>query len=234
MPVPAYRLSENEQRALLVRVDGLLTEEFGSPSLHKRSGLHELVLTVLSQNTNDRNRDRAYSALRKRYPEWKNIADAELAKLIEVLRPAGLAPQKAPRIQNIVRKALSSGGEEMAFLSQMSTIEAEKFLLSLPGVGIKTAYCTLVFSYDRPVFPMDTHIFRIFGRLTILPPKPKTLIEHRRISSLVQEGRHKEFHLNLLKLGRTICKPRNPLCEQCPLRELCVFSNSTGDKDDGN
>ncbi len=213
--------------ARILDVGNALLSRFGQPAYTKRTGLEELVLTILSQNTNDRNRDRAFSALRQKYPTWRSVSEASVDELIDVLRPAGLAPQKAPRIQFVVKTVLSKGDESMEFLKTMTVENAEALLLSFPGVGIKTAYCTLLFSFDQPVFPMDTHVLRIFERIGILPSRYNVEKEHRRISALVPVGRQKDIHLNLLKLGRTICKPSKPRCDECPCISMCKYASES-------
>ncbi len=219
---PVHELPEEEQREYLVTLGDALLEAFGPPDIPRRRGLDELVLTVLSQNTNDRNRDRGFRALKERWPEWEQVAEAPVEEIEEVVRPAGLAPQKAPRLREIVRRVLAKGSPDMEFIREMDDAEAERFLLELPGVGVKTAYCTLVFSFDRGVFPMDTHIIRVFKRLSVIPSKPNVLAEHRRISSLVPPERCKDIHLNVIRLGRRLCRPRRPECAECPAGPLCA------------
>jgi len=222
--VPSHELSTDGIRKLLLNIGDRLRNVFGQPDVTVRTGLDELVLTILSQNTNDRNRDTAFTAMKSFYSSWEEIAVADQNELVNVLRPAGLAPQKAPRIQAVLRAVLAKGGDDMAFLNDMDDSDAESFLLGLPGVGIKTAYCTLLFSFDRPVFPMDTHILRIFERIGILPERYNVEAMHRMITALVSPGRHKDIHLNVIRLGKTICKARKPDCESCPCLDLCKYA----------
>ena len=218
---PFFEQSSIAQQKVLREFHARLVKQFGKPSPQVLPVMHELILTVLSQNTTDKNRDRAFNAMKEKYPKWEDVAEAEEKKLIEVLKPAGLAPQKAPRIQNIIRQAISMNDIAMEFLKKMDPHDAEEFLLALPGVGIKTAYCTMLFSCGMNVYPMDTHILRIFKRLSIIPKKPNVIREHRRISSLLAEEGSMENHLNVIKFGKEICKARTPICSACPVTDFC-------------
>lgn len=223
--IPAHKLPPDKLGAFILMVGDRLLTLFGEPPFTKRPGLEELVLTMLSQNTNDRNRDRAFNALRAAYPSWHDVAAADLDELIGVLRPAGLAPQKAPRIKAVLDIVLEKGDENMPFLNALSDEEAEAFLLNLPGVGIKTAYCTLLFSFERPAFPMDTHVLRIFERIGILPQRYNVRTVHRTITSLVPPDRHRDIHLSVIRMGREICTARKPKCPSCPCLDVCNYAD---------
>ncbi len=217
---PTRELNDEELRGYLQELDARLQSAYGKPVINSRPALEELILTVLSQNTNDRNRDTAYTALRANYPTWESVAAAPLEELVDVLRPAGLAPQKAPRIKAIVSRVLE-GGFELEALASLGPEQAARKLMSLPGVGVKTAFCTLSFSFGMPVFPMDTHILRVFARLGVIPEQHNVEREHFRITGLVEKGRHGEFHLNVITHGRRTCKARGPLCGQCTVSDVC-------------
>ncbi|MDZ7814640.1 MAG: endonuclease III [Planctomycetota bacterium] len=222
---PYYELDDERLTPVLEEVDERLKKLFGRPDFERRPIVDELVLTILSQNTNDRNRDKAFRAMKERYPDWNSVADADEEELVEVLRPAGLAPRKAPRIRNILRSARENGDIEMKYLADMAPQEAEEHLLNMHGVGIKTAYCVLLFSMRHPVYPMDTHVMRVFKRLSLLPSSVNAQKAHRKFSRLVPKGRHEPFHLNVIKLGRKICKARNADCPNCPLSEICHYAS---------
>ena len=231
---PYFEKSEEIQKVAIHTLHKRLNDHFGSPVFRSLPVLEELILTVLSQNTTDRNRDKAYLALRENFPYWESIADAPTERLIEILRPAGLAPQKAPRIKTIIQIAVAKNDLEMNFVKNMEPEIAEEYLLSLPGVGIKTAYCTMLFSCDMNVYPMDTHIIRIFKRTSLIPEKPNVLAEHRRISRMIANDCKKENHLNVIQLGKEICKARSPRCSTCPVSDLCrYYSNMSKTEERG-
>jgi endonuclease III len=184
--------------------------------------LDELVLTVLSQNTSDLNCGRAYRAMRERYPSWRQVLEADPDQLVEVLRPGGLANQKAPRIQAILAElAASPQGLDLDWLVGLETGPAMAFLTALPGVGAKTASCVLLFSLGMPVMPVDTHIHRIALRLELIGPRVSAGAAHPLLTAMTPPARMLEAHLLLIEHGRRTCKARRPLCEQCVLLDLC-------------
>jgi endonuclease-3 len=201
-----------------------LLAAYGPQAHRSLPALDELILTVLSQNTSDLNCGRAYRAMRARYPCWEDVLAADLPELVEVLRPGGLANQKAPRIQAILaRLAGSEHGLDLEWLSQLEPAEAMSFLTTLPGVGAKTASCVLLFSLRMPVMPVDTHVHRIALRLGLIPPRTTADAAHPLLTALTPPGRMLEAHLLLIEHGRRTCKARRPLCEQCVLLDLCPF-----------
>ena len=186
--------------------------------------LDELVSTILSQNTNDTNRDRAFDALITKFPTWGEVRDADSQQVIDAIRPAGLANQKGPRIQNILKEITKQRGSlDLSFLSDMSTDDARQWLLQFKGVGPKTAAIVLQFSLDKPAFPVDTHIYRVTGRLGIRPEKMNTEQAHEFLAGILPEETYYPAHLNLIRLGREICQARNPKCQQCPLNNMCDY-----------
>jgi len=194
--------------------------------------LDELISTILSQNTNDTNRDRAFEALRQRFPEWKAACDADQQEIIDAIRVAGLANQKGPRIQRVLKQIHEIHGEfNLNFLKQMSSDEARDWLLQFKGVGPKTAAIVLLFSLDMPAFPVDTHIFRVSGRLGLRPLSMNANQAHDHLAKLFPPKTYYPVHLNLIRLGREICMARKPLCVKCPLRYICDYftKNSTQD-----
>lgn len=186
--------------------------------------LDELVSTILSQNTNDTNRDRAYQSLLDRFSSWEEVRDADQDAVIDAIRIAGLANQKGPRIQNILREITGERGAlDLGFLEDMQVAEARKWLTGFKGVGPKTAAIVLLFSLDKPAFPVDTHIMRVTGRLGLRPKSMNAEKAHEYLEGLFPEDAFYPAHLNLIRLGREICHPRNPNCPECPLKQLCDY-----------
>ena len=184
--------------------------------------LEELVLTILSQNTSDVNRDRAWAALRARFPSWEALADARPRSVAAAIRPGGLANTKAPRIVAVLRELRRREGSfALGWLRDASDQEVEQYLLSLPGVGPKTAACVLAFSLDRPALPVDTHVARVATRLAFLAPGTPSAAAHRIMADLVPPALRVSMHVGLIRHGRTICRAGRPRCEVCPLRDLC-------------
>lgn len=184
--------------------------------------LDELVSTILSQNTNDTNRDRAYQSLRARFPIWEEVRDAPEEEVVEAIRTAGLANQKGPRIQAVLREITRQRGElNLDFLSEYSTEEARDWLTQFKGVGPKTASIVLLFSLDKPAFPVDTHIYRVSGRIGLRPPKMNADQAHDHLAGLFPAETYYAAHLNIIRLGREICQARRLNCEACPVNQLC-------------
>lgn len=187
--------------------------------------LDELISTVLSQNTNDVNRDRAFAALRRRFPSWEAVRDADLASVVEAIRPAGLANRKGPRIQRILRAITAERGTlDLTFLADLPVEEARAWLMKFNGIGPKTAAIVLLFSLGMPAFPVDTHIYRVSGRLGLRPAKMSVEATHRHLEALFPPATYYALHLNLIRLGRETCTARRPDCPRCPLRELCDYA----------
>jgi endonuclease III len=199
-----------------------LHRQFGQPQHRRLPALDELVLTVLSQNTSDINTGRAYRAMRERFPAWREVMEADTGQLVDVLRPGGLANQKAPRIQAILRElGASEQGLDLEWLAGCDPHDAMEFLTALPGVGAKTASCVLLFSFGMPVMPVDTHIHRIALRLGLIDVRVSAEAAHPILTSITPPHRMLEAHLLLIAHGRTTCKARRPLCEECVLLDLC-------------
>ncbi len=186
--------------------------------------LDELINTILSQNTNDANRDRAYRALRATFPTWEAVRDAATAKVIAAIRPAGLANQKGPRIQQVLRRITAERGVlDLNFLCDLPTDEAKAWLTSLEGVGLKTASIVLLFALGKPAFPVDTHIHRVTGRLGLLPPRTSADKAHTILAELMPPEWYHSFHLNVIEHGRQVCKALRPQCERCVLQPQCDY-----------
>jgi endonuclease-3 len=198
---------------------------YGEPSWREPlPPVDELVSTILSQNTNDTNRDRAFASLRAQFPTWEAVRDAPEELVVKAVRVAGLANQKGPRIQAVLRGITEQRGSlDLEFLKEYSSEEALNWLLKFKGVGLKTASIVLQFSLGKPAFPVDTHIYRISGRLGLRPPKMNVIKTHKHLAEQFPPETYHTAHLNLIRLGREICSARNPKCEQCPLQEYCVY-----------
>ncbi|MCA2000388.1 MAG: endonuclease III [Chloroflexi bacterium] len=206
-----------------------LLSVFGKPLWRSPlPALDELVSTILSQNTNDLNRDRAFEALQKKFPTWEAVRDAKPQEVIEAIRPAGLANQKGPRIQQVLRSiAEERGSLNLDFLSDLPTEEARAWLMKFNGVGPKTAAIVLCFSLNKPSFPVDTHIYRVSGRIGLRPESMTVEQAHPHLESLFPPGAYYAAHLNLIRLGREICGARKPACARCPIRDLCDYKEKT-------
>lgn len=206
---------------VLREIDQRLKQAFGDPERPAYDPLELLIRTILSQNTSDRNRDQAYRALRERFPQWEEILEAPVERVAETIRPAGLFRQRAQRLQEVLRRIRKERGKfALDFLAELPPEEAERWLLSLPGVGKKTAYIVLLFAFGREKFPVDTHIARVTKRLGLWDGRGDP---HEALAPLVPRGRAYPLHLNLIRLGREFCRPRNPRCPACPVRELCEY-----------
>jgi endonuclease-3 len=187
----------------------------------------ELVSTILSQNTNDTNRDRAFAALRARLPTWEAVRDARPDSVIEAIRPAGLANQKGPRIQQVFREITAERGAlDLSFLSELPLQEARTWLMKFKGVGPKTAAIVLLFSLGRPAFPVDTHIYRVTGRIGLRPERMSVEEAHAHLERLFLPEMYYAAHLNILRLGREICAARQPRCPVCPLCDICFYGRN--------
>ncbi len=190
--------------------------------------IDELVSTILSQNTNDVNRDKAFEALRRRFPTWEAVREADASEVVDSIRVAGLANQKGPRIQQVLREiAQERGNLDLSFLNSLPLEEARAWLMKFNGVGPKTAAIVLCFSLGRPAFPVDTHVYRVSGRLGLRPEKMPVEQAHSHLEALLPPETYYAAHLNLIRLGREICQARQPNCPVCPLQASCQFF-STG------
>jgi endonuclease-3 len=188
----------------------------------------ELVSTILSQNTNDVNRDRAFDNLRARFPTWEEVRDADTDEVIEAVRVAGLANQKGPRIQQVLRQITDERGSlDLSFLKEMPAADASKWLTRFKGVGPKTAAIVLCFSLDMPAFPVDTHIYRVTGRIGLRPEKISVEQAHPYLEDIFPPETYYAAHLNIIRLGREVCAARKPKCPQCPVWDLCDFEPKT-------
>ena len=203
----------------------ILESIYGTPDWREPlSAVDELVSTILSQNTTDTNRDRAYNNLRAKLPTWESVRDAPAEEVIEAVRVAGLANQKGPRIQTVLRQiSAERGGLSLDFLRDMEKDEALSWLKKHKGVGPKTAAIVLQFSLGIPAFPVDTHIYRVTGRTGIRPSKLNVERSHPWMEQLFDLEQYGPGHLNIIKLGREICHARKPECSICQINHLCDY-----------
>jgi endonuclease-3 len=219
------RPSKQRVRAIRDR----LREMYGQPRNQPHGDpVEELVRTVLSQNTNDRNRDVAYARLRERFPSWEAVRDAPTGDVIEAIRPGGLAQQKGPRIQQILRRI--GDPIDLDWLSKAPREDAISYLTALPGVGRKTAACVQIFSFGLPEIPVDTHVYRVGGRLGLFPPKASLARAHDEMLAITDPADAYELHMSLIRHGREVCRPA-PRCEQCQLRRMCPWYKARRTRD---
>ncbi len=186
--------------------------------------LESLILTLLSQNTNDRNRDRAYQALRARFPTWEAVARARPGEIAAAIRPGGLANVKSSRILEILREIKARyGAYDLDFLRGLPAEEAAAVLQGFNGVGPKTVSCVLLFGCGHQVFPVDTHILRISKRLGFVGEKTSLERAHALLAEMVPADIRFPLHLNLIRFGREVCRAQRPRCEVCPFRRYCLY-----------
>jgi len=205
-----------------------LIEAFGMPIWRTPlPPVDELVSTILSQNTNDVNRDKAFDTLKARFPTWEAVMDADSDPVIEAVRIAGLANQKGPRIQQALRdiRQQTGGSLDLAFLRDYPVEEARNWLMAIKGVGPKTAAIVLLFSMGIPAFPVDTHIYRVTGRLGLRPMKLNREQTHVYLEERIPPEYFYDLHLNIIRLGREVCGARKWHCDRCPVESLCSFDN---------
>lgn len=203
----------------------LLRERYGPRRIHSdRDPLDELMLTILSQNTSDRNSGRAFRLLKARYRTWEEVVDADLGELTDTIRVGGLANIKAGRIQNTLRTLLERRGAlNLDFLRDLPLDEARDWLTSLPGIGPKTAGCVLCFACRQPAMIVDTHIHRVAKRTGMIGPKVSADAAHDLLEAAVPPEDAYQFHASVLLHGRQVCHAQRPRCERCPLAELCDY-----------
>ncbi|HEX4624245.1 MAG TPA: DNA lyase [Solirubrobacteraceae bacterium] len=207
------------------RIRDRLREAYGIPGQrpHGRP-VDELVLTVLSQSTNDRNRDVAFAGLRDRFPSWEEVRAAPVEEIEDAIRPGGLAPTKSRRIKEI----LEAIGDPLSldWLAEAPVPEGQAYLCDLPGVGRKTAACVLLFSFGLRDVPVDTHVGRVATRLGLLREKAGSTEQADAMTALTPPGEELEFHLNLLRHGRHTCHSQRPDCRHCVLRRMCPYARA--------
>jgi endonuclease-3 len=208
-----------------LRVHETLLAHYGEPTWRNPlPAIDELVSTILSQNTNDINRDRAFELLRAALPTWEAVRDAPVEMVVNAIRPAGLANQKGPRIQQVLKAITEERGLlDLEFLATWPVEEARAWLTKFNGVGPKTAAIVLQFSLGIPAFPVDTHVYRVTGRLGLRPEKMNVEDAHRYFEALLPPSTYYAAHLNIIRHGREVCHAQNPKCGICVLRKQCDY-----------
>ena len=209
------------------RIRDRLRERYGIPNAVPHGyPIAELILTVLSQSTNDRNRDVAYFGLRERFPDWQAVRDAPVDEVEEAIRPGGISKVKSARIKSILAAIAPEEGLSLDGLAKLSVPEAQAYLTGLPGVGRKTAACVLLFALGMRDVPVDTHVSRVATRLGLLPAGAGFDELHDRMLALTPPGAELELHVNLLRHGRRTCHARRPECGACALSRMCPSAHS--------
>jgi endonuclease-3 len=218
-------------KAKVRKITLLLEKQYGIPR-RKGSGnpLNILIETILSQNTNDKNRDKAYQRLKKRFPRWEDVLEVKTKSIVSAIRPGGLAEQKARRIRKILHWIKKREGRlSLSFLKKMDSGEIKKTIGALKGIGPKTLHCLLLFGLEREAFPVDTHILRIGKRLGFIPERMDAEKAHLWMISLIPKEKSLSLHLNLIRFGRSICKARKPECNKCLLSIECLWFSAHPD-----
>jgi endonuclease-3 len=188
--------------------------------------LDMLVAVILSQATSDANSDRTYDALKRKFPTWDAVLRARAETLVETIRLGGLANQKTVVIRDLLRQVKKRQGSfDLSFLRSLPAAEAVDYLASFRGVGPKTAACTLLFACALEVFPLDTHIFRVLRRVGLIPKKCSAQFAHEVMNRVVPAGKFYSLHVNLIRHGRRLCRPRKPQCDRCPIVEYCDYGS---------
>ena len=210
----------------ILRINDLLLKKFGKPkkAATPPKPIDLLIATILSQNTNDNNSFKAYQNLKKRFPNWETIAKARLSTIEKEIKPAGLNKQKAKAIKNLITSIIDGKGRLKLEFDNKSDSDIIERLTSFKGIGVKTASCVLLFSLERDVCPVDTHVHRTLNRIGVVKTnsRDKTYFI---LNENFPEGVAHSFHTNLIRLGRAVCKPKNPRCSQCPLLKECEWED---------
>jgi endonuclease-3 len=217
------RFSADQEKAQWLYAE--LKKAFGMPVWRSpMPAIDELISTILSQNTNDHNRDIAFERLRKRFPTWDAVCDADVDDVIDAIRPAGLGNQKGRRIQAVLQQIRREHQTlDLDFLKGWEQEKIKEYLLQFKGVGFKTAAIVMQFSLGIPAFPVDTHIYRVTGRFGIRPLNMSVEDCHAYMENLFRPDQYEAGHLNIIRLGREICQARKAQCERCPLRPHCSY-----------
>lgn len=229
-------MSLKEKNKLIRKVNSLLLKRFGKPYRNKKlpDPVDLLIATILSQNTNDANSYKAYRNLKNQYPDWKKLLKVPVEKIERLIKVAGLGKQKSRAIKNFVNSVYEEKSDiNLDFVNGMNDLTAIKKLTEYKGVGVKTASCVLLFAFDKDVCPVDTHVHRTVNRIGIVrastPDKTFYMLNEK-----FPKGIAHSFHTNLIRLGREICKPKNPSCGICPLNEICEFDKKNLGNNSGN
>ncbi len=219
----------SQRQTQYTQIAQLLEETYGYPTWRQHlPPVDELVSTILSQSTTDTNRDMAFDALKERYETWDAVRDAPPDEVIETIRSAGLANQKGPRIQAALQYITAQRGEiSLDFLGELTTDEARDWLVQIKGIGPKTAAIILLFAFNKPAFPVDTHVHRVTKRLGLIDAKTSANRAHAELEAIIPAADYYPAHLNIIRHGREVCAARNPRCAECALTAYCNFYQTT-------
>ena len=212
-----------QRKRQYTKIAELLEDTYGYPTWRQHLlPVDELVSTILSQSTTDTNRDMAFDALKERYESWQEVRDAPLDDVIETIRSAGLANQKGPRIQAALQFITEQRGDiSLDFLDEMDIEAAKAWLTQIKGIGPKTAAIILLFAFNKPAFPVDTHVHRVTKRLGLIGSKTSAARAHGELEAIIPPQEYYPAHLNIIRHGREVCSARGPRCEECPLTAFC-------------
>lgn len=214
-----------EIKEKIILMDEILKREYGPKVWDGPDDpVDELIATLLSQNTSDRNSHRAFSNLKASFPSWDMVLEADTSDIADSIRIGGLADLKARRMKKILGEIKRREGKiSLDFLANWDVNDAMEYLRTLEGVGPKTAACVLLFAFGKPAFPVDTHILRISRRTGLIGKKDTA----EKAQSILQEAVPPEimyqFHINMIMHGRRICKAKGPLCDICQLLPICDY-----------
>ncbi len=210
--------------ALVAETDVRLRRIYGSPRRREREPVAQLVGTILSQATTDTQTARSFAELRRRFPTWAHVRDGRVTAIAKAIHSSGLSQQKAPRIKKALQHITRERGcIELDFLKSLPVASAREWLMRIGGVGPKTASIVLLFAFNQPVFPVDTHIHRVTGRLGWIPSRASADKAHQLLEPVIPRGAHYRLHVNLIQHGREVCQARRPRCEVCALKDICQY-----------
>jgi endonuclease-3 len=218
--------SVRELRDRVLKVDKILTRTYGRKEVGRRrtNPLDTLILTILSQNTNDANRDRAYRSLRMAYPRWEDVMGSDPRHVTRAIRVGGLANIKSKRIIDALKFINGEMGElSLEFLKEMTPCEADGWLSRMKGVGPKTRAIVMLFSLGMSAFPVDTHVHRVTKRIGLIGRRTSRERAQQELTNLVPEREFYNLHINLIEHGRAVCAARKPRCSICPIRHQCEY-----------
>lgn len=216
--------NDTDLQSKALEVHERLLEAYGEAKPRERDPVDTLVSAIISQNTNDKLRDRAWEQLRERYPTWETVRDAPVEDIAAAIKVAGLSQQKSSRIKGALQRITEQEGEiSLDFLREMEVEEAKDWLTDIKGIGPKTAAIILLFALEMPAFPVDTHVHRVSGRIGLIGEKSSREKAHDELESILPEELYYPFHISLIRHGREVCVARNPKCEICVVNDLCNY-----------
>lgn len=214
-------MSREAAMRLAERIESELRAGYGEARKPRLDPLDELILTILSQNTSDVNRDRAWASLRESYSGWDEVRALGRERLEQTIRSAGLAAQKSRTILRVLEALGENGSPSLDHLRDLPDDRALSYLTSIKGVGTKTAACVLCFSLGRPVMPVDTHVHRLAKRLGLVPRNASPERTHEVLNDIVPPHLRFSLHMQLIRHGRSTCRARSPECGRCEIADTC-------------